>query len=549
MLISLATLLAGLGLFFYGLDNLGAHLKVLAGPAVRRAVSRLTATKPMSFLVGAMMMMLTQSGPGTVFILVSLISAGLITVKAAMPAIIGLNLGGSALIFVATIEVEALVLLLLGIAGICLKLRKLEAYFTLLNAAFAGCLLLLGIVLIKEGAAPLAESDMTREAIAATGGSLLLGLVTGVVLSALTQSSIAIIVITVAIASAGIFPLPQAVMIVFGANIGSSVLTFLLSTHLAGRMRQVSMFQVAYNLVGGAILVPLLFIETALDQPMVIWLLESVSQDTGVQLAVGNAVFNLAAGLLLYPLTAAVADRFERIWPPTLQEDEGKLVFLHDQALVEPNSAMTLVACEQQRLTGQLRQLLDLSRTELEGQKPAVAIAEQTAVPTRIAEGIEEYLDELVKARLSDETLEQASLVMQNQRTLKALCETVAALAETAAESASMPQLAGLARNMVEAVDTAVITMDDMLSGNAGDFDRTLWAEMTSGRSGTMRQIRERYLAEERELPHDERRHLLTLTNLCERYFWLAGQLRVDGAVRPQALEDDAETTLSLGAR
>ena len=52
-----------------------------------------------------------------------------------------------------------------------------------------------------------------------------------------------------------------------------------------------------------------------------------------------DTVFNLAAGLLLYLLTAAVADRFERIWPPTLQEDKGKLVFLHDQALVERKSA------------------------------------------------------------------------------------------------------------------------------------------------------------------------------------------------------------------
>ncbi|WP_119165334.1 hypothetical protein [Algihabitans albus] len=92
------------------------------------------------------MMMVTQSGPGTVFTLVSLISAGLITVKAALPVIIGLNLDASALIFVATIEVKALVLLLLG------------------------------IVLIEEGAEPLAARDMTRQAPAATGGSLLLGL-------------------------------------------------------------------------------------------------------------------------------------------------------------------------------------------------------------------------------------------------------------------------------------------------------------------------------------------------------------------------------------
>jgi phosphate:Na+ symporter len=528
MFISMATLLAGLGLFFYGLNGLGDHLKELAGPSVRRAVSRLTATKPKAFLVGAAMMLLTQSGTGTVFILVSLISAGLITVAAALPAIIGLNLGGSALIFVATIEVEALVLLAIGLAGIGLNLRRLESYRTILAAVFSACLLLLGIVLIKEGAQPIAASDLARDAITATGGSLLFGLIVGIVLSALTQSSIAVIVVTVAIASAGVFALPQAAMIVFGANIGSSVLTYLLSARLAGRMRQISMFQVAYNLVGGVIIVPLLFVETALDTPILMALLRALGDNTGMQLAIGNAVFNIVPALVLYPLTGPVARLFNRIWPPTLQEDEGKLVFLHDNALVEPDSAVALVACEQRRLVEQLRRLLDLARRHLAGQTSEVALDEQAGVPTRILEGVAEYLDELMKLKLSGATLEYASVVLQNQRTLAALNETVRDLSATVARIAPEGRMSDLAGNVIEAVDAALMVLDDMLAGTADDFDRALWEEITAGRSETMRRIRERYLEQEAELPHEERHRLLSLTNLCERYFWLAGQMRID---------------------
>jgi phosphate:Na+ symporter len=528
VLLNIATLLAGLGLFFYGLHHLGEHLKQLAGPRVRRALTRATATRPTALGVGAGLMIITQSAPGSVFILVSLISAGLISVAAALPAIIGVNLGGSMLIFVATIDVEALVLLLLGLAGIGLRLKVLKNQQLLLNAVFAAGLLLLGIILIKTGAEPVATSDIADRAIGATHGSMLMGLIAGIVLTALTQSSIAIIVLAVAMASAGVLPLPQAMMIVYGSNVGSSLLTYLLSSHLVGRMRQVSMFQVAYNLVGGGILVPLLFVEVAFDIPLVAALMQAIAGEPGMQIAVTNAAVNIVPAVVLYPLTGLTAAAFHRIWPPTKQEDEGRLAYLHDQALSDPDSAVTLAALEQRRLVGQLRELLELARHSGSDTATPEAVAERSGVAQQITDGVGEYLDELIRRELSEETLERLSQVLQNQRTLAAMTSTVTELSNVVTGLERTGGLAGLASNIVEAIDSAAISMDDLMAGAADAFDRQLWDEITSGRSDTMRRIREDFLTRENDVSLAERRSLLTLTNLCERFFWLAGQLRLD---------------------
>jgi phosphate:Na+ symporter len=528
VLINLATLMAGLGLFFYGLHQLGEHLKQLAGPRFRKAITKATATRLSALGVGAGLMAVTQSAPGSVFILVSLISAGLITVAAALPAIIGVNLGATLLAFVATVDVEALVLLVLGLAGIGLRLRALQTRRTLLNAVFTAGLLLLGIIMLKSGAEPLAASDMAKWAISATNGSLLLGLFAGMILSALTQSSVAIVVLTIAMTGAGLFPLPQGMMIVYGANIGSSVLTYVLSSHLRGRMRQVSMFQVAYNLVGGAVMVPLLFVEVGLDLPLLASLLPAIVGDVGMQIALTNAVFNIVPALLLLPLTATSAALMNRVWPPTRLEDESKLAYLHDHALNDADSAVTLAGREQQRLVGQMRHLLDLAR---HGDTTPETVRERAEASQQLVRGIGEYLDALVGRELSEETLERLSQVLQNQRTLNAATSTVAELAATTTSLERDGPLALLASNMVEAIDSAAIAMDDMLTGQADDLDRQIWGRITAGRSDVMRRIREDYLTREGDMTLEDRSSLLTLTNLCERFFWLAGQLRLDDPV------------------
>ena len=118
------------------------------------------------------------------------------------------------------------------------------------------------------------------DAIRATSGSPILAFAIGAVVSIVVQSPVAAKVVMIALKEAGLFGVPEAVMYVYGANFGSSVLMVLLSAKVTGIPKQVALYQVTFNIVGAAIIVPLFYVEAILGVPLVLHLIEAVSADS-----------------------------------------------------------------------------------------------------------------------------------------------------------------------------------------------------------------------------------------------------------------------------
>src|SRR5262249_6585980 len=93
----LANIIAGLGLLFSGLRMLDANLRQVAGRQLRIAIRRLTGNSWVPAFVGLVAGALVQSSSGIAFILVSLVTSGLTTVRAVLPIITWANVGCSAL--------------------------------------------------------------------------------------------------------------------------------------------------------------------------------------------------------------------------------------------------------------------------------------------------------------------------------------------------------------------------------------------------------------------------------------------------------------------
>src|SRR5215468_895868 len=112
----LANIIAGLGLFFSGLRLIDSNLRQAAGRRLRTIIGRLTQQTWVASLVGLLAGAFIQSSSGIVFILVSLVSSGLTTVKRALPIVTWANVGCSALIFAAVLDLLLAILYLLGVA-------------------------------------------------------------------------------------------------------------------------------------------------------------------------------------------------------------------------------------------------------------------------------------------------------------------------------------------------------------------------------------------------------------------------------------------------
>ncbi len=130
MAFAIASLLAGLGLFFVGLYFLTEHLKMLSGRRLRNRISAWTRSPFMGVLWGCVFIAITQSTAATMFILIGMMRSGMMTVRQSLPIIIGLNVGTGIVVLILVIDLKVAVLFLLGIAGIVYTNDRARAFRT-----------------------------------------------------------------------------------------------------------------------------------------------------------------------------------------------------------------------------------------------------------------------------------------------------------------------------------------------------------------------------------------------------------------------------------
>ncbi|MEX0760682.1 MAG: Na/Pi symporter, partial [Tistlia sp.] len=285
MIETLAQILAGLGLFFAGLELLSANLRGMTSRRFQRAVGGWTATPGKGFAWGALAGALTQSSAVVTFIVVGLLVAGMTVVVRGLPLIVGSNLGAGALLFIVSLDFGPAVLVLTGLVGLGVTIERLRPWRQGLWALFGIALLFVGLSLLKEGTAPLADSETVRSLLESTAGSHLLAFLIGAVLTVVVNSSVAIGVLSMSLMASGVLSFETTAMVIYGTNLGSSATTYLLSMKLRGEARQLAMYQVAFNVVGCLVFLPLFFIETMTSLPLSLALLEWLSDDPATRVA------------------------------------------------------------------------------------------------------------------------------------------------------------------------------------------------------------------------------------------------------------------------
>src|SRR5262249_3739904 len=196
-------IIASLGLFFSGLRLIGSNLRQAAGRRLRTIIGRLTQQRWVASLVGLLAGAFIQSSSGIVFILVSLVSSGLTTVKRALPIVTWANVGCSALVFVAVLDLRLAILYLIGVAGAGFAFERSHKN-DLLSAGFGVGLLFYGMELMKVGVEPLKAVEWFPQMLNGTGQSYMVAFAGGAAFSFITQSSTAVSIVAIGFAQTGL---------------------------------------------------------------------------------------------------------------------------------------------------------------------------------------------------------------------------------------------------------------------------------------------------------------------------------------------------------
>ena len=345
---NILSMAGGLGLFLFGIRTMGDGLENAAGAKLKRMLEVLTGNRFLAVLVGFVVTAIIQSSTATTVMVVGFVNAGMMSLAQAVGVIMGANIGTtvtSLLIALNFSSVAAAAVLV----GVILMLASKKTVVKNLGAIFTGFgLLFLGIDMMSDSMAPLRDSAGFMDFIVTVSESPLrplFGIILGIVMTAVLQSSSASVGVLQTLAMQGLVPLKFSVFVLFGQNIGTC-LTALFSTVGAKKnSKRAAVIHLLFNLIGTGI-----FILIALLTPYVEWI-EKLSPDPMAQIAISHIVFNIVSTVVMFPF-AKVLVKLSCLLVPGKDDSESEMhcKFIDDRLLNTPPFAVMQVSKEVARM-------------------------------------------------------------------------------------------------------------------------------------------------------------------------------------------------------
>lgn len=345
---NILSMAGGLGLFLFGIRTMGDGLENAAGAKLKRMLEVLTGNRFLAVLVGFVVTAIIQSSTATTVMVVGFVNAGVMSLAQAVGVIMGANIGTTVTSLLIALNFSSVAAASV-LVGVILMLASKKTVVKNLGAIFTGFgLLFLGIDMMSDSMAPLRDSAGFMNFIVTVSESPLrplFGIILGIVMTAVLQSSSASVGVLQTLAMQGLVPLKFSVFVLFGQNIGTC-LTVLFSTVGAKKnSKRAAVIHLLFNLIGTGI-----FILIALLTPYVEWI-EKLSPDPMAQIAISHIVFNIVSTVVMFPFAKALV-KLSCLLVPGKDDSESEMhcKFIDDRLLNTPPFAVMQVSKEVARM-------------------------------------------------------------------------------------------------------------------------------------------------------------------------------------------------------
>jgi phosphate:Na+ symporter len=507
---ALATFLGGIGLFFTGIRSLSAHMLHLGGKTLRRTIASHGQNRALVALSGTLAGAFLQSTNGITFILVGMVTAGLLPLDTALGVLAWANLGTTALVMLSTsVNLHVPILLTLGCSGIWLFFDRdrASALRPLAEVLLAIALLFLGLELLRVAMGQLREFPGFDHVLAQAGRTGLTSFLAGVLLTLPTQSFTTTAILGVASAQGGLLSFGSALLLLLGAGAGAGLSVYLTSRGILGSHRQLILFQVLNRFFGVSLVLLLLGLESATGWPLLLHWVRGLSHEVGRQLGLIYLACQVSALAGWYALRRPCLRFLARVAPPLEIEELAEAKFVSTMVPIDTDVALTLAAREQCRLVEHLFEALQ--RVDEHAER-AFAI-----LSAKIAEFLTTVLrvSEQDGAQLSPAQLDAVANLQARNETLRLEHETVCQIAKRR-EALGEGEAGALAATLVEGLGALLIWANDCARSGAAE-DLAVLHQLTTNRSELVDSLR-------RGLLHvAEQDEIYALTSLFERAVWL----------------------------
>lgn len=219
-------LIAGLGLFLYGMFHLEDSMKQMEGRSFKLFLQKNTKNKFKAILSGTMVTAVLQSSSIVNLMVLSFVGAGILSMRNAIAVVLGANIGGTFNSWLVAllgfkVDINSITLPLIGIAGICLVVFKQKKTIYQIGLFCMGLgMLFLGLQFMKQSMdAMMTQFDFSPYLTYPRIVFLLIGFI----ITSIVQTSSATVVVVLTALYAHVIPIETAIAVVLGAELGTTV--------------------------------------------------------------------------------------------------------------------------------------------------------------------------------------------------------------------------------------------------------------------------------------------------------------------------------------
>jgi phosphate:Na+ symporter len=329
--------IGGLGIFLLGLEFMSNGIQALAVNRMRDLLAKFAGTPVKGVLAGTIITGVLQSSTAMTVMVVGLVNAGVVALRPAISVIMGANIGttlGNGLI---ALPLGPLGLLFAGISALFYVFSKNERTRNIALACMGFGLIFYGLNLMTGGLKPLRNMPEIMGLISSLRADSFIGLfgcvLVAAFITALIHSSSATIGIVMGLGAAGILDWQTAVAFSLGADLGTTITSWMASLNLSKNAKRAAYAHISFNFLGVAVMLPLFF----LSMQILTYAMQYFGGDPGapvivdgketyplVPVAIGlySTAFNVFNTLLLFPFVGVFERYLSRVGHTEAEEIE-----------------------------------------------------------------------------------------------------------------------------------------------------------------------------------------------------------------------------------
>lgn len=340
--------MGGLGLFLYGMKMMSDGLEKVAGAKLRSILAACTKNKLIGLLVGTLVTAIIQSSSATTVLVVSFVNAGLMNLSQAVGIILGANIGTTITgqLLALNLSEIAPVFVMIGVV-MCMFMKKTTVRKT--GEVILGFgMLFIGMGTMSGAMEGMKELPVVVDTLSSLNNPFL-GIMVGLLVTSVLQSSSASIGIVMVLASQGLIDLPISFYIILGCNIGSCVTAMIAALNGKKEAKRAAVIHLLVNIIGAAVNALMLwfFMDQILELLNYITrsvpniAVNGINDKLAKDVANANTFLKIFQVLIVFPFTGLIV-KLSHVFVPGEDEkvDRQHLKYIGDHTVYSPTTAV-----------------------------------------------------------------------------------------------------------------------------------------------------------------------------------------------------------------